>query len=86
MRKVLIELGYDPNTHRSQGVSLELLDWADKVVVMGNAHIKFLSTYFPVFMNKVENWNIKDPHFEPGCEVHKQVAIQIRDRILTQFF
>lgn len=85
MRTALEGLGYDPDNHRSQGISEELLYWADIVVVMGNVHRRFIADNFPQHEGKVENWNIKDPHFEPGCEVHRQVAKQIECLVKKQF-
>jgi protein-tyrosine-phosphatase len=85
MRTALEKLGYDPNNHRSQGVSVELLEWADEIIVMGNVHEKFISEHHPEHSNKVENWVIRDPHFEPGYEVHREVARQIQQRVLDRF-
>jgi protein-tyrosine phosphatase len=85
MRLALEELGYDPSNHRSQGITKELLQWADEIVVMGNAHWKFLEEKHPQYLNKVSNWNVKDPHFATGNEVHRQVARQIQHLVQLNF-
>lgn len=85
MRLVLEEMGYDPRQHRSQGISEELLEWADTVIVMGNVHEKFIAKNYPQHLNKVENWKIDDPHFSKGSEVHKRVAVEIENLILKHF-
>ena len=85
MREALENLGYNPDNHRSQGVSVHLLDWADIIVCMGNVHEQYISTHYPQHSNKVRNWQIKDPHFATGTELHRQVAGQIQQRTLAEF-
>lgn len=85
MRTVLEEMGYDPWQHRSQGISEELLQWADTVVVMGNVHEKFIAKHYPQHLSKVENWKVKDPHFAKGSEMHRRVAIEIENLVLKRF-
>lgn len=87
-RKMLLaleELGYDGTTHRSQGISEDLLQWADKIVVMGNVHEKYVAEHYPQYSSKVTNWLIKDPHFATGMELHRAVAQQIREQTYLQF-
>jgi protein-tyrosine-phosphatase len=81
----LEELGYDPNNHRSQTITEELLIWADKIFVMGNAHWKYIKEYYPEYLPKVTNWNIRDPHFATGNELHREVARQIRHLVRLEF-
>jgi protein-tyrosine-phosphatase len=85
MRLALEELGYDPNNHRSQGITEELLQWADKIVVMGNAHWKFIEQHYPEHLTKTTNWNIKDPHFALGNELHRAVAKEIEHLVQLNF-
>ena len=85
MRVALEELGYDPNSYRSQGITEELLSWADKIVVMGNVHEKYVETHYPEHSHKVTNWLVKDPHFATGNEIHRAVAKQIQEQVLLQF-
>ena len=85
MRQALEELGYDPNSHRSQGISQELLQWADIIVCMGNAHWKYIAEHYPEYLPKVSNWMVKDPHFATGNELHRQVARQIQHLVQLNF-
>ena len=85
MRLALEELGYDPNNHRSQCISEELLSWADEVIVMGNVHERFIAEHYPEHSDKVVNWRIDDPHFATGMEKHREVAKQIEDLVLSRF-
>lgn len=81
----LEELGYDGSDHRSQAISEELLSWADTIVVMGNVHERFIADRFPKYSSKVQNWRIKDPHFEKGMDTHREVVRQIQKRIQAEF-
>jgi protein-tyrosine-phosphatase len=85
MLLALEELGYDGSTHRSQGISESLLSWADKIVVMGNVHEKYIAERYPQHSSKVSNWLVKDPHFATGNELHREVAQQIRNQVYLQF-
>lgn len=85
MREVLVEMGYCGDSHRSQGISRELLQWADKVVCMGNVHERFIQEHFPEFTSKVTNWLIKDPHFAQGTREHRVVAEQLKELVLQHF-
>ena len=85
MRLVLEELGYDPNNHRSQGITESLVEWATVIVCMGNVHQKYIAEYYPEHSHKVSNWLVKDPHFATGNELHYEVAKQIRDQVYLQF-
>jgi protein-tyrosine-phosphatase len=85
MRLALEELGYNPNNHRSQGITEELLTWADKIVVMGNAHWKFLEQHYPEHLTKATNWLVKDPHFATGNELHRAVAKEIQQLVQLNF-
>ena len=85
MRMALEELGYDPNNHRSQGISEELLSWADKVIVMGNVHAKHIAEHYPNYLGKVTTWLVDDPHFATGTEKHRAVAKQIQVLVLSNF-
>jgi protein-tyrosine-phosphatase len=85
MRLALEELGYDPNNHRSQGISESLLSWADEIIVMGNAHEKYIAEHHPEYLNKVSNWRVRDPHFATGNELHREVARQIEELVLLKF-
>ena len=51
--RVLAELEVDLSTHRSQGLSEELVDWADHILVMELRHQIDLHTRFPESEGKV---------------------------------
>ena len=85
MRLVLEELGFDGTTHRTQGISESLLSWADKIIVMGNVHEKYIAEHYPEHSHKVNNWLIKDPHFATGMDQHREVAKQILKKVYLQF-
>ena len=82
----LEESGYDGTSHRSQGISSELVAWADTIVCMGRVHEKFIETHYPENNYKVMNWLVRDPHFASGMETHRAVAKEIKERVMGQFF
>jgi protein-tyrosine-phosphatase len=82
----LEELGYDGKDHRSQGITLDLVAWADTIVCMGMVHEKFIEMRYPENIHKVVNWLVKDPHFAPGMETHRAVVKEIKERVMDQFF
>jgi protein-tyrosine-phosphatase len=86
MREVLEELGYDPSFHRSQGIAEELLEWADEIVCMGNVHYKYIQSNFGEhILNKTVLWKVDDPHFHKGTEKHREVAAELKLRILERY-
>jgi protein-tyrosine-phosphatase len=85
MRNVLTEMGYNPEGFRSRGVNSEDVNWADQIIVMANAHLKYFSVHYPEVNAKLELWPIPDPHFAQGTAVHQTVATEIEKRILGQF-
>jgi protein-tyrosine-phosphatase len=63
------EVGLDLSRHRSQGLTAELLDWADHVVVMEPAHAEWILTTFPDRDDRITQLgpligrsHIDDPH------------------------
>jgi protein-tyrosine-phosphatase len=85
MLMALEDIGYDGKNHRSQGITPELVSWADTVVCMGRVHEKFINTHHPEHSHKVINWLVKDPHFASGVETHRAVAREIKERVMDQF-
>jgi protein-tyrosine-phosphatase len=85
MRTILSEMGYNPEGFRSRGVNAEDIAWADKIIVMANAHLKYFSEYHPEVIDKIEMWPVPDPHFAQGTELHLQVARDIEQRVLLNF-
>ncbi|MFT7518798.1 MAG: protein-tyrosine-phosphatase [Kiritimatiellia bacterium] len=53
-RAVLLELGINIDDHRSKGLSNELVDWADRVLVMTYDHASFVHEHYPQLGLKVE--------------------------------
>ena len=51
--KVMGEVGLDLNPHRSQGLTAELVNWADYILVMELAHSKAVRERFPFADEKV---------------------------------
>ena len=87
-RKTLLaleELGFDGTSHRTQGLTPDLLQWADVIVCMGNVHEKHIAEHYPQHSHKVTNWLVKDPHFATGMEMHREVVKQIREQVYLQF-
>lgn len=85
MRNILTEMGYSSEGFRSRAVNAEDVKWADKIIVMANAHLKYFSAHYPEVNDKLEMWPIPDPHFAQGTELHQQVATEIEKRIRDQF-
>jgi protein-tyrosine-phosphatase len=85
MRVLLGHLGYDGEGHRSQPITEELLEWADVVVTMANAHIKYITAHHPATLDKVEPWFVDDPHFSSDPAVHGRVIDELRAHVLDRF-
>lgn len=85
MRKAVAELGYDGDSHRSQAITKELVEWASVIVCMGNVHEIYINQHYPNHSNKVMNWLVKDPHFAQGEEEHRAVAKRVRELVLHHF-
>ena len=85
MRRVLESMGYNPEGFRSTPINEEDLKWADKVVCMGNPHVRRIEEEFPQHAHKIEVWKVMDPHFSKGEEDHRMVAGQVRDLVLLHF-
>lgn len=48
------EIGIDLSAHRSQPVTVDLMDWADQVLVMEHAHTRQLAGRYPDHTQKVQ--------------------------------
>ena len=81
MLLALQEIGYDGSNHRSQGISENLLSWADIIVCMGNVHVKRIEADYPQHSHKVSNWLIDDPHFATGMDKHRAVTKEIEQKV-----
>ena len=54
--------GVDLGRHRSRPLSRELVDWADRIVIMGPEHRDFIEMTFPDALGKVDEMAA----FKPG--------------------
>lgn len=52
--KALRELGFDLSAHRSQPMTQELVDWADRILVMEMCHAQDVRERFPSADEKVQ--------------------------------
>ena len=60
--KVAEVAGVDLSRHRSRPLSRELVDWADRIVIMGPEHRDFIEMTFPDALGKVDEMAA----FKPG--------------------
>jgi len=85
MRVLIEQLGYDGENHRSQPLTETLIEWADVVVTMANAHVKYIESHHPTYLGKLERWYVDDPHFTSDPAVHKRVINEIKTHVLDRF-
>jgi protein-tyrosine-phosphatase len=85
MRRIMREMGYDGESHLGKPCDQRLLNWADLIVCMSHKHVSFIDKHFEVEMSKVVNWDIVDPFFFKGDEVHRKVAHEIRELVFLHF-
>ncbi|MEE9275852.1 MAG: low molecular weight protein arginine phosphatase [bacterium] len=52
--EVANQAGIDLSPHMTQPISRELVDWADRIVVMSPEHIDFIEVNFPDALDKIE--------------------------------
>lgn len=52
--KAVRELGFDLSDHRSQPMSQELVDWADRILVMEMRHAQDVRERFPIADEKLQ--------------------------------
>jgi len=81
MRRAALKHGFDLEQHRTTAVSVELADWADVIVAMGNPHRKWIEDNCPEHNGKVQQWDIPDPHFDSDPEACEKCLLAIRDKI-----
>ncbi len=62
--QVANQAGVDLSNHRAQPLSQELIDWAERIVVMAPEHVDFIEVNFPGAVDKVEEL----ASFRPGAE------------------
>jgi protein-tyrosine-phosphatase len=91
MRDILLDMGYENNSVRSQPVTQELVDQADVIFVMDGANErKLVEKFGEQILSKIQyigDWNttssrtIPDPHFHSGSEMHRKVAYLLEGSI-----
>ncbi len=81
MRRAALKHGFDLEQHRTTPVSVELIDWADVVVAMGNPHRKWVENNCPEHIEKLQQWDIPDPHFDGDPEACEKCLVAIRNKI-----
>ena len=78
---IMNELGIDISNHEPKNLSLELLNWADKVVLLDN-HIKDgLSNLPSIIKDKMIVWDIEDP-YKTSQDNFRKVRNMIHKKIL----
>ena len=78
---IMNELGIDISNHEPKNLSLELLNWADKVVLLDN-HIKDgLSNLPSITKDKMIVWDIEDP-YKTSQDNFRKVRNMIHKKIL----
>lgn len=64
--KVAEMAGVDLNRHRSRPLTRDLVDWADRIVIMGPEHRDFIEMNFPDAILKVNELAAFRPEGRPG--------------------
>ena len=81
MRRSAEKHGFDLDQHRTTPISVELVEWADMVVAMGNPHRKWVENNCHQFIDKLQQWNIPDPHFDGNPEACDRCLVSVRDKV-----
>lgn len=79
MRRCLVEMGYEEPCIKSQHVSKELMEWADRVIYMAPTHQKYLAEHFPEFMHKCSGlyeFTAKSPDETPLARIEDPAFIR----------
>ena len=87
--KVMAEMGIDIRDHRAQQLNDDLIQWADLILTMTEAHYREIISQYGVPKEKIytlanfsgsKQANVIDP-FGSGIETYRQCARQIQDMI-----
>lgn len=89
MTDAMRELGFDLREHRSQQVTVELLEWADRIVVMEPRHAEVLSERYGVPRDEItELWGFLDVATDEvadpigaDLEAHREAARSIGEAV-----
>ena len=85
--KVMAEMGIDLRDHRAQQLNNDLIQWADLILTMTEAHYQEIISQYGVPGEKIftlakfsrnEHADVIDP-FGSGIETYRQCARQIQD-------
>lgn len=79
-QEALADYGVKNVAHKAQGVTRELVDWADKILCMEERHKESVLAQFPDAADKLESFTIRDPYLRPAA-VYKSVLKEIADVI-----
>ena len=63
--EIMDELGIDIRNHRPKRLSLELIDWADKIILLDKSIGEELINLPSEKRNKIVVWDIEDPYKTP---------------------
>jgi protein-tyrosine-phosphatase len=76
-QQVAESVGLDLMSHRARPVSIELIEWADQIVVMSPEHADFIEMNFPEGMEKVEELARHRPGGKPGGTIKDPYGLSL---------
>ncbi len=76
-QQVAESVGLDLMSHRAKPVSNELIEWADRIVVMSPEHADFIEMNFPEGMEKVEELARHRPGGKPGGTIKDPYGLSL---------
>lgn len=74
--EVLLERNIDANRHRAKRVSPALIDWADRIYVMTEAHRRMITAVVPEAAAKLKVMQVSDP-YGGGLDIYRQCLREI---------
>ena len=79
--EIMRELGIDITNHKPKGVTLDLMNWADKIILLdGSIEEDFINLPFSN-KEKIIVWDIKDPYMT-SKENFRRIRNLIHEKIL----
>lgn len=81
-RELARQIGMDLESHRAQGVNAELVEWADLILGMTDAHVRAVQRSFPQSEGKVRTLgrDIPDPVGQ-SLAVYQRCAEQLEEAL-----
>ncbi len=76
-QQVAGSVGLDLTSHRARPVSSDLIEWADRIVVMSPEHKDFIEMNFPEGMEKVEELARHRPGGKPGDTIKDPYGLSL---------